>query len=265
MNKFSKLINKIDGFYKKAQDSGVTGEDIVRHLNAFIDMFESDLNQSTKSLLNQVATNIKSKKADKESVDFLVDKLKEESSKGNERLSSNVKELVSKLNEFAKTLSNSNTSSSQSSGPDLLASVKSTISQIKNYVEKNIGSDQTPIAVGGERLKQFSVVRSMISGLTKTTGLAASKYSSEWMGVDKYTKLLKELDNLASYLQIKFGKEYKENLEHSMQLAITTSRLNLSQLSKKEKPAPLDLSPFENQQPQTDPGQRALDRVRPLT
>lgn len=262
MNKFSKLINKIDGFYRKAQDSsGVTSSDAVGHLNAFLGMFDTELNSSTKSLLNQVARNLQSNKADKESVQFAIDKLKEESAKGNGKLSSNVDDLINKtLTPLTKTLSDVKPSS-QSGGQDLLGAVKSTISQIKTYVDKNIGSDKTPVAVGGERSKQLSVVRSMISGLSKSVSLAASKYSSEYMGIGKYTQLLKALDDLAMHLQIKLGSEYKDTLEHSMQVAIASGKLKLEQFTKKEKSEKLDLSPFENKKPQVSPESEALNRI----
>jgi len=118
MNKFSKLINKIDGFYKKAQDSGPTSDHIATMLYQILSDKSIDLNDNAKLMIKQVAINVRDNKADSESINHLIDSL---NTGGDKKAFDKTRGLVETLKQFSKKLSGS---TSQSSGPDLLASVK---------------------------------------------------------------------------------------------------------------------------------------------
>ena len=266
MNKFSKVLAKVDLYHKKASKlvseatSSKDMSDIKENLKRFLSLVNqypfiehSNLRQTAAGLLNMLNNpepNEDNVISIGSSVMDFMDSVEEALSQEYSNAIANSVRSSSQWAALKKSInyavSPTKTKPQATSSVDYLSALKTGLAQVKKFLDANVGSDQTPKSTGAERSKNLSAAAAMISGMAKVVNKAAETYSSEFLGAGKYSQLLSLLENFGQSMQIQLGREYNSSLKGAVDNLVGSAKLNLD-MFRGPKAKPQDFSIMRNQ------------------
>lgn len=267
MNKFSKVLAKVDLYHKKASklfSEAASSEDlsnIKENLKSFLSSMNKyrfienqGLMQRASGLLNMLNNpelNEGNVHSIAQAVLSFMDSVEEavaseysDSDAAKVKSSSQWTALKSSVN---YAVSPTKTVKPVATKVDYLSALKTGLAQVKKFLDANVGSDQTPKSTGPERSKNLSAAAAMISGMAKVVNKAAETYSSEYLGAGKYSQLLSLLEDFGQSMQIQLGREYSSSLKGAVDNLIKSAKLNLD-MFRGPKAKPQDFSIMKNKQ-----------------
>ena len=224
MNKFSSLTDKINIFYKKAQEQASDPDvaNVKSSLSKFVNIVRDSGGNQSSVLTNGYALCAKNLDDDHNKIGFVSRVNKYISNTINQvemHLNDNDKDKLTMVMEEIKYLTNivlNPQLKNKKPIPEFLETIKSVLDRIASSVQ--LASTKT----GQEKDRLLNESKSMLSRLNKLVLTASSAYSSSYPSkTDKVEKLEKMLSDFSLLMNLKLGAEYLKTLKPSVDVLVS--------------------------------------------